>query len=250
MALSTCTLCRETRLGATYLWEGTERKTRQRCKGDKAGLVTEKNNAAPLQIDASGGKRYGAPCVLACLTMEEKILIDRLSAAVTIHHMAHGGVEGAGHVATSPKPVEPMAAVRPRLPSDVTIARVRRGATARAAATKNGIYTVRAAKVIDALRWLKTHNPYYSEVTIYHSRIDCITEGAEIPEVQDWDPGRPRYPRTKGLPPTRHRQGATPRRRRTRQAVCFCVKSRLISETKSERCLKHPTTRAIEGRSA
>ena len=177
MALSTCTLCRETRLGATYLWEGTERKTRQRCKGDKAGLVTEKNNAAPLQIDASGGKRYGAPCVLACLTMEEKILIDRLSAAVTIHHMAHGGVEGAGHVATSPKPVEPMAAVRPRLPSDVTIVRVRRGATARRRCTSEQAIHSSAPNVIGALRRLKTHNPYYSDFTIDHSRLATWSTG-------------------------------------------------------------------------
>ena len=205
-----------------------------KAQGRHGGFIYRENNAAPLRHDASGEKPYGAQCVPKCLKMAEQLLIARLSVAVTIHRLAHGGVASAGHVATFPMPVEPMADVLPRLPSGVTIARVRRGATARADAKQNRLYTVRASKVIDALRWLKTHNPYYADVAIDHSRLDFIPEGAEIPGVQDWEPGGPLYPRTKGLPPTRQKQGATPRRRRTRQAVCFCLKARLVSATKSE----------------
>ena len=80
------------------------------------GLLTEKNSAAPVWRDASGGKHYDDPDVLKCLTLAEKLLIARLSVAVTIHHLAHGGVASAGHVATSPKPVEAMAAVPPKTP--------------------------------------------------------------------------------------------------------------------------------------
>ena len=162
-----------------------------KVQGVEDGFIYRENNAAPVWRDASSGKHYDVPDVLKCLKLEEKLLIERLSVAVTIHHLAHGGVESACHVATFPKPAEPMAAVRPRLPCDVTIARVRRGATARAAAKKNGLYTVRASKAIDAFRWLKTHNPYYSDVTIDHSRMGSIPEGAEIPGVQDWEPGGP-----------------------------------------------------------
>ena len=42
VGLSTCTLCREIRLNATYIWEGTERQTRQRRMGDRVGLFAEK----------------------------------------------------------------------------------------------------------------------------------------------------------------------------------------------------------------
>ena len=94
------------------------------------GLCTENNNAIPVWRDAAGGKHYDAPEAPKCLTLSEKLLIARLSAAVTIHHLEHGGVASAGRVATFPKPAEPIADVLPRLPSEVTLARVRRGATA------------------------------------------------------------------------------------------------------------------------
>ena len=87
------------------------------------------------------------------------------------------------------------------LPSGVTIARVRRGATAWAAAKQSRLHAVRDSKAIDALRWLKTHNQYYSDVTIDRSRLDSIPEGGgEIPGVQDWGPIGPLYPMTTGSP--------------------------------------------------
>ena len=97
----------------------------------------------------------------------------------------------AGHVETPPKPFVPMAAVLSRIPSGVKISRVRRGANVRAASKQNRLYAVRASKVIDALRWLKTHNPYYADFTIDHSRLGFIPEGAQIHGVQDLDPGPP-----------------------------------------------------------
>ena len=147
------------------------KKTCRICEGDKAGLFTEKNNAIPVWRDASGAKHHDAPDVPKCLTLAEKLLIARLSVAAAIHRLAHGGVASAGHVATFPNPAEPMAAVLPSLPSGVTFVRVRRGATARADARQNRLYTVRASKGIDALRWLKTHNAYYADVTIDHSSV-------------------------------------------------------------------------------
>ena len=176
--------------------------------------------------------------------MVENILIARLSVAVTIHRLAHGGVASAGHVATSPNPVDPIGDVLPRLPSDVAIVRVRRGATAKASVMRKRLYAVRASKVIDALRWLKAHNPYYSDVTIDRSRIDSIPEGAEKAGAQDWDPGGPPLPEDNGPAPDQAKAG------RTRQAACFCLRSRPISATKSESFSKQPATKAIEGRSA
>ena len=78
---------------------------------------------------------------------------------------------------------------------------MRRGATARAAAKKNRLHTVRSPKAIDALRWLKAHNPYYSDVTIDQGRLSSIPKGAEIPGVQDLEPGGRPLPEDKGPAP-------------------------------------------------
>ena len=43
------------------------------------GLFTENNNAIPLWRDAAGGAHYDVPSVLSELTLEEKLLIARLS---------------------------------------------------------------------------------------------------------------------------------------------------------------------------
>ena len=70
-----------------------------------------------------------------------------------------------------------MAAVHPRLPADVTIIRVRRGADGGAAKKQNRLYTVRRKKAMDAPRWLKEHNPYRADVVSDHSRLSDIVEG-------------------------------------------------------------------------
>ena len=77
-----------------------------------------------------------------------------------IHLLARGGVASTGRGAIFPKPIELIEAALPRLPPEVTIVRVRRGASEGLARSHNRIYAVRRQKVLDALRWLKDHNPY------------------------------------------------------------------------------------------
>ena len=127
---------------------------------DKQGLSTEENNAIPIWRDADGVAHYDVPGALSFLTIAERLLIARLSVTVPIHHLSHGGVASSGHVATFPKPVGPMAAVLPRPPSEVTIARARSGAPSGGAKKQNRLYAARPSRVLEALYWLKEHNPY------------------------------------------------------------------------------------------
>ena len=157
-----------------------------KCVGGKAGLYTEKNNAIPLWRDPSGAKNYDAANVLAALALSETLLIARLSLAVTIHHLAHGGGASAGDVATSPKPVAPYSIFLSMTPSEAAIAQVRRGATARSAAGRNRLRAVRASKVIDSLRRLKARNPYYTDVSIDQSRLFGIPEGTRYMGSMIW----------------------------------------------------------------
>ena len=110
--------------------------------------------------DSDGVARYDPHPAIADLALAEKLLIDRLSVTATMHRLAHGGVASTGHVATCPKPADPMAAVLPILPPEVTIVRVRRGATEGLARTQNRLYAVRQKKVLDSMQWLKGHSPY------------------------------------------------------------------------------------------
>ena len=125
--------------------------------------------------------RYAVPVALADLAIAENLLIARLSVTVTIHRLAHGVVSSAGHVATFPKPADPMAAVLPRLPSDVPIIRVRRGAAASDAKKQNRLYTVRRKKAMDAPQWLKDNNPYNADVVSDLSRLPDIVGGEGDP---------------------------------------------------------------------
>ena len=176
-SLGTCVACRETRLNATYRESRGGEKICLMCHSDKQVIYTYKNNAPPTWRDADGGKHYDVPVALSDLTIAEKLLIARLSATVTIQHLSHGGVASTGYVATFPKPVEPMAAVLPRLPSDVAIIRVRRGAAASADKKQNRLYTARRGKGADAIRWRKERNPYYADVVLGPSRLADVVEG-------------------------------------------------------------------------
>ena len=137
-----------------------------RRRPDKQVIYTEKNNALPTWRGADGQKSYDAPVALADLTLAEKLPIARLSVTVTIRRLSHGGVASAGRVSTFSKPVDPMAAVPPKLPADVTIIRAWRGAAASSAKNQNRLYAVRRKKVMDAIRWLKERNPYYADVVL------------------------------------------------------------------------------------
>ena len=94
-----------------------------------------------------------------------------------------------------------MAAVLPRLPSEATIIRVRRGAASGDAKKQNRLYTVRQKEAMESLHWLKGENPYYADVVLEPSRLVDIVDGAEIPGVRDMDPGNECSPDDMGPAP-------------------------------------------------
>ena len=178
---------------------------------------TERNNALPTWRDADGLARYEIPVALTDLTLAGALLILWLSVTATIQHPAHGGVASTGHVASPPKPIDPISAVRPRLPDETIIVSVRRGETEGLTRKKNMLYYERREKVLDAMRWMREHIPYYADVVVGPSRLATLVEGSEIPGVIEV--GRRAVPsqRTKAHRPTRSPIRATYLRRRTNQ---------------------------------
>ena len=96
-----------------------------------------------------------------------------------------------------------MDAVLPRLPSDVTIIRARRGAVGRSGKTQNRLYTVRWGNEMDALHRLKARNPYYSDVSLVPSRLADIAEGRGSLALKNWARRRNVCQKTWAHPPTR-----------------------------------------------
>ena len=164
-------------------------------------VLQRKINAPPTRCDSGGNTRFDAPVAPTDLALTERLIIARLSVTETIHRLSHGGVARAGDVSKLPKPVVPIAAVLPRLPSDLTVIRARRGAADSAAKKKNRLYTARWKKVMDAPRWLMGRTPYYADVVLGPSRLAEIVEGAEIPDLKDMNHGEGMSARRHGAGP-------------------------------------------------
>ena len=152
------------------------------------GFLQGVKNSIPAWRDSAGVLRYDLPSALTDLTMAEKLLMAHLSVTVAIRRLSHGWVESTGRVATFPNPVDPMAEVLPRFPSDATIARVRRGATEGLTRKQNAIYAVHREKVLDALRWALGRNPYYADVVAGPPSLSDFVEWSEIHGVKDLEP--------------------------------------------------------------
>ena len=126
VCVGTCVDCKKTRMGANYrVAKGGG--IFDMCHSDNPGIFSEKITRARYGTTRRGERAtiYLSPADLA---LAAHLLIERISVTATIHRLSHDAVACAGHVATFPKPVGPMAEVFPRLPPDATIVRLRRGA--------------------------------------------------------------------------------------------------------------------------
>ena len=145
------------------------------------GFRKKKHIAIALRRDASGEAHNDAPSVLPKPTSDAKLLIARLEVCMATHHLAHGGAETNCHFATPPKTMGPMAAGLPRLPSETTIARVRRKTRGGVAGTASRLYAVREANVVGPLNWSEPHNPQYKDVTEDPARLSGIPGVSDAP---------------------------------------------------------------------
>ena len=77
---------------------------------------------------------------------------------------------------------------------------------------------------MDALHWLKAHNPYYSNVVLDPSRLADIVEGAEIHGVKELDPAAERLPEDMGPAPDQVALAPMYQRQISRQGECSSPK--------------------------
>ena len=123
---------------------------------------------------------FEVPEELACLTLVEKLLIQKISPFVPLEHIYKGTMGLCGHVCAFQQNITGITTILPRLPSDISMVRVVRQMSEELGGpfTVGKAYRVNKDRVIKALIWLKTYNAQYKDICIDASNLDWI-EGPE-----------------------------------------------------------------------
>lgn len=127
-----------------------------------------------------GVAQFHVPPELKCLSHAEKMLIQRVSPFVPLHHILNGLFGLTGHVCAFEQKISEMANILPRFGKDTTVIRVLQEVKAEIGSDSSMTRTfkVNRKRVLDALEWLKVYNREYADITIDASRLDWI-EGDE-----------------------------------------------------------------------
>jgi len=153
----------------------------QHCKQKKNKDEYLTGGMLPVWYDGTGKPNYRVPEQLTKLSHAEKILIQRCSPFVALHHIKNGTFGLTGHVCCFEQDIEGFITKLPRLPQDTTVLKVVRALKTEVGGCKetlNKAYRVRKKEVLEALQWLQVHHRDYQEVKIDMSHLDWI-EGEE-----------------------------------------------------------------------
>lgn len=139
-----------------------------RCKYDKGSIKMffPENNMDPGPV----------PEIMQNLSLVEQQLISRISAAIQVHMLKHGGIAANGHCVAFPQNVNEPAQILPKLPEEVQVIRVRK--QGRNDSSKE--FNVRRFIVQQVLQWLKLNNPAYSDIIISQERLNLLPENDSL----------------------------------------------------------------------
>ena len=111
--------------------------------------------------------QYHVPPELANLREGEKLLIQRLSVYVPVHHLKMGQTACKGHCAAFRQDISSIVNILPRLPEEVNFVQVIKKYKDRKGDIGEKQFVIRKQAVLDALYWLKDHNHLYKNVVIF-----------------------------------------------------------------------------------
>lgn len=115
------------------------------------------------------------PDELQDLTQCEEMLISRALPIMSCYTKPGGGYFGyKGHVITLPHNVQNIATILPNLPDDLPLIKINSDDS------NSAHFHVRKNKVLEALTWLKTHNPLYKNIVIDNERIQNLPDDGQI----------------------------------------------------------------------
>ena len=159
------------------------------CRARKDPQFFIRNNLHPVwylvddngdyALDANGDKipRYNIPQELSCLSMYEKLLIRRCANFVPTVHLRNGVFAINGHCVTFPQDITEMCDELPQK-KDTIVTFIRNIGNKDTSAVFPASLRVNRKKILNALLWLKRHNPFYGNVQIKAENLDWM-EGKE-----------------------------------------------------------------------
>ena len=130
-------------------------------------------------LDGEGKKihQYHIPEELSCLSMYEKLLIRRCANFVPTVHLRNGVCAIKGHAVTFPQSIAEMCDELPQR-KETIVTFVRYLGNKDTSAVYPTTLRVNRMKVLNALVWLKKHNPFYANIHIKEENLDWM-EGKE-----------------------------------------------------------------------
>ena len=143
----------------------------------------------PVWVDSSGSTRFDVPIELQELREGEKLMIQKLSVYVPLHHLKAGQVGIKGHVCAIPNQLKDVCCHLPCLPHEVSFVKV----TKRFKMDKTSIgsvsFMIRKKKVLEALRWLKQNNVLCNDISICKENLEWMgdAEEAELPNADSYE---------------------------------------------------------------
>jgi hypothetical protein len=139
------------------------------------GQINYENKLLPTWKTKNNIIKYTLPSELQHLTLAEKLLIQCVSPLVLVIHIKNGILGTRGHVVSFYQDISEICTELPRLPSDITMIKVvRTGVTSEGENIQN-VFTVNHYRILNALKWLKQHNPLYEDIVIKESNLNWMT---------------------------------------------------------------------------
>ena len=185
-----CSQCRECHIESKAVTD----KLMHECKSCKKHAEPDyyiKNNLHPVWylvdddgnyvLDDNGDKvvQYHIPEELACLTMYEKLLIRRCANFVPSVHLKNGIFSLKGHCVTFPQEITEMCDELPQR-KETLVTFVRNIGNKDTDNVFPTSLRVNRLKVVNALKWLQKHNPFYRNIKIKEENFDWMNGAEEV----------------------------------------------------------------------
>ena len=185
-----CSTCRECNIESKPVTDSMmyECKSCQK-RGDPEYYI--KNNLHPVWylvdddgnyvLDENGEKeiQYHIPEELACLTMYEKLLIRRCANFVPSVHLRNGIFGINGHCVTFPQDITEMCDELPQR-KETLLTFVRNIGNKDTDNVFPTSLRVNRLKVVNALKWLQKHNPFYRNIRINEDNLNWMNGAEEV----------------------------------------------------------------------
>jgi len=102
-------------------------------------------------------------------------LIQRVSPLVPIIHIKNGVLGTRGHVVSFFQDISGICTELPKIPSEVTMVKIIRTGTTAEGENIKDVFTVNRLRILNALKWLKQHNPLYQDIIIKESNLNWMS---------------------------------------------------------------------------